>query len=78
MSKVKQLFDLVWKTKAPLTIRIFYFLVLHDKLLTQQIMRRRNILHGDGSYIMYQNDPLKLMPHLFFFCPIAVKIWNLL
>jgi zinc-binding in reverse transcriptase len=48
LGKIKWEFSLLWKTKAPPSVRIFYFLLLHDKPLTQQVLQRRKIAGETG------------------------------
>jgi zinc-binding in reverse transcriptase len=75
LGKIKWEFHALWKA-AHTTVRVFYFLLLHDKLLTQQILFKRKITNVSGCVV--RQCPTESALHLFYLCPLAVSAWNTL
>jgi zinc-binding in reverse transcriptase len=65
----------VWKSKVRLTLRVFFILLLHDKVLTKDVMIRRKFTVTQGCVLCGQ-CPSESANHLFCLCPVAVQIWK--
>lgn len=72
--RIKSKFAAIWKYKIPPKVRIFLFLLLHVKLLTREVMMRRQF-HCQPSCEMC-TDHLETALHLFFQCSHAQRIWE--
>lgn len=72
--KVQWLFMMVWKSKAPPSVKFFTTMLLQDKILTQQVMERRGI-HCDSHCVICNNCPVESSLHLLFLCPFATRVF---
>lgn len=72
--KIKSNHNMVWRLPIPPTVRIFAYLLLKCKILTQDVMQVRNMGTDDGCQIC-QNCPTESALHLIFLCPVAVQVW---
>lgn len=66
----------VWKSKLPPSVKVFAIMLLRDKLLTHEVMERRN-MHVESHCLMCQNCSFEYAAHLFFLCPYATHVWYL-
>jgi zinc-binding in reverse transcriptase len=64
----------IWKAKVTPSCKIFFYLLLNNKLLTQDIMRKRNF-DFKPRCVLCQNCPAENVMHLFFLCPFATNVW---
>lgn len=71
---IKPLHEYTWKLAIPPTVRIFIYLLLKQKILTKDVMQRRN-MGSDSGCEMCQNCPSKSALYLLFLCPTAVEAW---
>jgi zinc-binding in reverse transcriptase len=60
--------------RSPPSIRIFFILLLKDKLLTQEIMIRRHFTITPGC-VLCESGTLETAQHLFVTCPVVGQIW---
>lgn len=65
----------IWKFSIPPSIKIFLYLLLRDKLLTKEVMLRRQF-NCNGSCVLCDSAQLESAVHLFFQCQFAIKIWD--
>lgn len=65
----------IWQFPVPPTIRVFLFLLLRNKLLTGEVMLRRNF-NSTGACALCNSGNLESAYHLFFQCPYALRIWE--
>lgn len=66
----------IWNYPLPSLTRIFSFLLLKDKLLTREVMIRRNFNCQTGTCSLCDRGHLESELHLFFQCPYAKALWN--
>ncbi|KAJ3701224.1 hypothetical protein LUZ61_004929 [Rhynchospora tenuis] len=66
----------LWKLKAPPRVKIFLWLLLQDRLLTQQNLNIRN-WPAIESCICCTGNILETSSHLFVHCPFARSIWDI-
>lgn len=64
----------IWRLAIPPTVRIFSYLMIQDRILSGEIMTRRN-MRNQNSCVMCQNCPSESTLHLLFLCPYAVQVW---
>jgi len=62
----------LWKTKLPLKIKIFLWMLYHDRVLTGDQLKIRK---GKGSERCKYCGKLETRNHIFFNCNIAQMIW---
>ena len=74
--KVRWGFEKLWAAKCPRTTKIFAYLLLRGRTLTQDVLRKRRI-HCTLGCVMCRNCPIESSLHLFFLCPYAVHVWYL-
>lgn len=68
-------FTRIWKFSIPLSIKIFLYLMLKDKLLTKEVMLRRQF-DCDESCVLCDSNCIESAYHLFFQCDFARRIWD--
>lgn len=66
----------IWNLPIPSSIKIFLFLLLKDKLLTKDVMMRRNFNCQTACCPMCNTNQVETGFHLFFTCPFARELWN--
>jgi hypothetical protein len=67
-------FKEVWRVKIPQTIKIFLYLFLQDRILTKEVLHRRNIF-APAACVLCTATQLETGTHLFFYCRYAVRAW---
>jgi zinc-binding in reverse transcriptase len=65
------------ESKGTHTVKIFFYLLLHDKLLMHQLMVRRKMLQTQPGCLMCRNCLTESALHLFFLCPTVVSVWSI-
>ncbi|XP_078158176.1 uncharacterized protein LOC144553858 [Carex rostrata] len=68
-------FKQIWKQHIPPTVKIFTHLLLLDKMLTREVMMRRNF-HCTAECEMCDGHEVESSFHLFFVCGYAMQVWN--
>jgi hypothetical protein len=68
-------YNFLWKSKLPQKIKIFFWLVVRNKILTKNNMKKRN---WNGSLECYFCGVDESIDHLFFHCPIAKYMWRVI
>lgn len=63
-----------WSLVIPPTVRIFLYLLLKEKILTQEVMKRRK-MGNDSGCVMCGNCPCESLLHLILLCPVAMEVW---
>jgi hypothetical protein len=72
-----QALNSIWKSKCLPKLRVFTWLLVHDRLNTKDIMQRKNWHIEDGpACILCANDELETRDHLFFNCTFAHECWT--
>lgn len=69
------LFHKIWKYAIPPSVRIFMRLLLQCKILTGDVMQRRNF-NCQLNCTMCTSGCLETALHLLFLCPYAIGIWH--
>jgi hypothetical protein len=65
----------IWKSKIPLKIKIFMWLIQQDAILTKNNLAKRNWSGDKKCYFCHGEETVE---HLFFGCPVARYIWSLI
>lgn len=74
MGKVKWKYNFTWRLKCTPTVKIFLYLMLKSKLLTHEVMMRRNF-QCDFRCVLCETCTLETAMHLFFQCHYATQVW---
>ncbi|XP_078165550.1 uncharacterized protein LOC144560229 [Carex rostrata] len=73
--RIKWKYEDVWIAPAPAKVRIFTCLLLHNKLLTHEVMATRHFT-CDLHCVMCGDGNLETSQHLFFSCKYANHVWD--
>lgn len=73
--KIKWRFQRIWKFKIPPTVKLFLFFLLRGKVLTREVMRRRNF-QCEEICEMCSCNQIESAMHLFFQCQYAKELWR--
>lgn len=73
--KIRWPFTGIWKLKLPPTVKGFLFLFLKGKILTREVLRRRNF-QCELRCEMCNDQQVESALHLFFRCRHAQAIWS--
>ena len=66
----------IWKSKCTSKHKFFAWLILHDRINTKDMLRRRHWhVTSDHSCVLCCNDALEDWSHLFFECTFSVRVW---
>lgn len=65
----------LWQIKVPLKVRIFIWLVIKNKILTKDNLYKKGWRKGDIKCQFCDN--IETVQHLFFECPLAKFLWNI-
>lgn len=68
-------YKFLWKSKLPHKIKVFFWLVVRNKILTKDNLKKRNWI-GSLDCCFYGVD--ESIDHLFFHCPIAKYMWRVI
>lgn len=74
--KITWPFRFIWSAKVPPTAKIFAYLLLQDRVLTRDILRKRGI-HTEMVCVNCANCPVESVLHLAFLCPFATAVMKL-
>ena len=73
--RTKAEIQFTWYLQIPPTVRIFAYLTVHEKLLTQDVLMERGI-ECDRNCVQCQRCSLETAAHLLFNCDYARICWN--
>jgi hypothetical protein len=66
----------IWNSKCTSKHNFFAWLILHDRINTKGMLRRRHWhVTADHNCVLYCNDALEDWSHLFFECNFSVRVW---
>ena len=69
----------IWKSKCQSKHNFFAWLVLHDRINTQEMLIRRHWnVSGNSDCILCVSHQMEDWKHLFFDCMFSVRVWNYL
>lgn len=74
MGKTRWHFSFTWKCPVPLTVKIFSFMALKNKILTKVVLSRRG-MNVDQRCVLCTACMRETTLHLLFLCPYAVAVW---
>lgn len=65
----------LWKSACQNKRKVFFWLVLKDRLSTRCLLRRRNMFLPDYTCVFCTHDVDEDLLHLLFHCPFAMAFW---
>jgi hypothetical protein len=66
----------IWKSKCTSKHKFFAWLILHDRINTKDMLRRRHWqVTSDHGCVLCSADALEDWSHLFFECNFSVRVW---
>lgn len=77
-SQTQPIFKKLWKTSCQGKHKIFFWLVLRDKLSIRNMTRRRGMHLEDYKCVLCQLSVEETLMHLFFQCPFSKDCWRTL
>jgi hypothetical protein len=69
---------MLWKTACRLRHKIFFGLLLHDRLSTRNMLTRKNMFLEDYNCALCRDATEETNIHLFWDCQFAWTCWNLI
>jgi hypothetical protein len=76
--QVHPCFKWLWKSSAQKKHKVFFWLLLKDRLSTRNILKRKNRVLPSYDCVLCQLQLEETLEHLFLHCPFAFSYWNLL
>ena len=77
-AQVHAVFSWLWKSSCQNKHKVFFWLLLKDRLSTRNILRRKTMVLDSYACELCNTGQEETLEHLFFQCPFAVSCWNLL
>ena len=78
MLKTIHAFHWLWSSSCQNKRKIFFWLVLKDRLSTRELLQRRNMSLPDYCCVLCSQAPTESRDHLFLRCPFALTCCNTL
>lgn len=77
-AQVHPCFKWLWKSCCQNKHKVFFWLLLKDRLSTRNILRRRSMTLDSYACVLCNANVEETMEHLFLSCPFVIACWNLL
>ena len=71
-------FQWLWKSSCQEKHRVFFWVLLQDRLNTRGLLQRKNLFVEDYTCVMCNEGSLETRDHLFFYCRFAQACWKCL
>jgi hypothetical protein len=68
----------LWKASAQKKHKVFFWLLLKDRLSTRNILRRKHRVLPSYNCVLCNHQVEETVDHLFLLCPFALECWNLI
>jgi len=78
ISVVSPVYNWPWKSNCLPKRKVFFWLILKDRLSTGEILRRKNIDLQSYNCVLCHLNIQESLHHLFLDCPFGMCCWNLL
>jgi hypothetical protein len=66
----------MWNSCCQQKHKVFFWLLIHNRLNTRAMLQRKNFFMDNYSCVMCDQDELETRTHLFFQCPFAQMCWQ--
>lgn len=74
--KIRWAFTSTWKYRVPPTVKAFILMLLQGKILTRDVLHRRQFNCPDLTCALCANDQFETTAHIFFQCDFAMQVWR--
>jgi hypothetical protein len=71
-----KIFTSIWESSCQAKHKFFFWLLLHDRLNTINLLRRKNFLLQSYQCVVRNCNEEETLVHLFWACPFAEQCWN--
>jgi hypothetical protein len=65
----------IWRSSCQNKHKVFFWLLIKDRLSTRELLKRKNMTLQDYSCIFCQGNIEESLTHLFLTCPFAIQCW---
>uniref|UniRef100_A0A8R7U6Y7 Reverse transcriptase zinc-binding domain-containing protein n=1 Tax=Triticum urartu TaxID=4572 RepID=A0A8R7U6Y7_TRIUA len=72
------LFRILWKASNLLRHKIFFWLLLHDRVNTRNLLKRKSMVLSSYDCALCNDSTEETCHHLFWDCPFALHCWNII
>ena len=75
-SPAPKIFSILWKSSCQAKHKFFFWLLLHDRLNTRNLLRRKNFVIQSYQCVIESCNEEETLVHLFWACSFAKKCWD--
>lgn len=75
-TNIHQAFHWLWKTSCQSKHKVFFWLVLKDRISTRGLLKRKGMILPDYSCVLCGNATEESLIHLLLHCPFAEQCWG--
>jgi hypothetical protein len=75
-SPAPKIFSILWKSSCQAKHKFFFWLLLHDRLNTRNLLRRKNFVLQSYQCVLQSCSEEETLVHLFWVCPFAKNCWD--
>jgi hypothetical protein len=68
-------FKWIWRSKCQMKQKVFFWLLLHNRLNTRGMLQRRNMIPDSYTCELCLLQRVETMRHMFLLCPFAKNCW---
>ena len=68
-------FKWTWKSSCQRKHKVFFWLILKDRVSTRDLLKRKNMVLEDYNCILCNTSTAETLTHLFLHCPFATQCW---
>jgi hypothetical protein len=76
--QIHSVYNWLWECLCQPKHKVFFWLLLKDKLSTRNILKRRNMQLESYNCVLCLQNTEETCQHLFLQCPFAVQFWQLI
>uniref|UniRef100_A0A8R7TS57 Reverse transcriptase zinc-binding domain-containing protein n=1 Tax=Triticum urartu TaxID=4572 RepID=A0A8R7TS57_TRIUA len=70
------IFSILWKASNLLGHKIFFWLLLHDRVNTRNLLKRKSMFLNLYECALCNDKTEETSLHLFWDCPFSMQCWN--
>jgi hypothetical protein len=71
-----KIFTSIWESSCQAKRKFFFWLLLHDRLNTRNLLRRKNFQLQSHNCVVRNYNTEETLVHLFWACPFADQCWD--
>src|SRR4051812_36964431 len=70
------IYNRIWKSAVMLRYKIFFWLLIHDRINSRNFLKRKNFHIPSYSFVLCTLDTEETSYHLIWDCPFALGCWD--